>query len=156
MEKSIIEEIRQLTREFIEGNDDAKKRIDQLQLRLGETGGNIKELQNLHVAEVWESYDLLEQRGILKDLQGSAILHHRYESEGYEGSAFTVYTKDSKIYEVHGSHCSCFGLEDQWEPEETTIAALKLRVPDPGSNEKPSEYQQEVLSILNKLVGRCE
>ena len=30
MEKSIIEEIRQLTREFIEGNDDAKKRIAQL------------------------------------------------------------------------------------------------------------------------------
>jgi len=28
---------------------------------------------------------------------------------------------DGKLYEVHGSHCSCFGLEGQWEPQEVSI-----------------------------------
>jgi len=31
-------------------------------------------------------------------------------------------------YEVDGSHCSCYGLEGQWEPQETNVEALKLRL----------------------------
>lgn len=51
-----------------------------------------------------------------------------YEYEDYNGDAFVLFERDGKIFEVHGSHCSCMGLEGQWEPEETTVAALRHRI----------------------------
>lgn len=58
------------------------------------------------------------------------ILFALYDTPAYEGYALVLYERDGKLYEVHGSHCSCYGLEGQWQPEETTWAALKLRKPD--------------------------
>ena len=46
---------------------------------------------------------------------------------GYEGSAFVLYRRDGKLFEVHGGHCSCHGFEGQWDPEETTWDALAMR-----------------------------
>jgi hypothetical protein len=45
----------------------------------------------------------------------------------YCGSSLVVYEKDGKLYEVNGNHCSCSGLEDQWQPEETSWDALAER-----------------------------
>jgi hypothetical protein len=59
----------------------------------------------------------------------SNILHAVYNHEGYEGSAFVLFKKGGKLYEVSGSHCSCYGLEGQWKPEETTWEALAIRNP---------------------------
>lgn len=40
---------------------------------------------------------------------------------GCDSSAWILYVGvDGKLYEVHGSHCSCYGFEGQWEPTETT------------------------------------
>ena len=54
-----------------------------------------------------------------------------YDNEGYEGSAVVIYREGNKYYLVCGSHCSCYGLENQWEPEEydldTLIKVLELR-----------------------------
>ncbi len=58
----------------------------------------------------------------------TCVLLAAYGNDYYEGSAFVLFIKDDKMYEVHGSHCSCFGLEDQWEPEETTFEALEHRI----------------------------
>ena len=55
------------------------------------------------------------------------ILYACYEAADYEGHALVIYEKDGKLYEVNGGHCSCYGLEDQWSPEETSWAALKMR-----------------------------
>ena len=62
-----------------------------------------------------------------KELEGCRILFAAYENESYEGYALVIFSKDGKLYEVNGSHCSCNGLEGQWEPEETNFEALKLR-----------------------------
>lgn len=61
------------------------------------------------------------------DLEGVRILFAAYENESYEGYAMVIFSKDGKLYEVNGSHCSCNGLEGQWQPEETSLEALKLR-----------------------------
>ena len=55
------------------------------------------------------------------------ILYAVYEAGGYDGAAFVLYKRDGKLFEVHASHCSCYGLENQWKPEETTWAALAIR-----------------------------
>ncbi len=52
---------------------------------------------------------------------GVEILYAWYDtSYDYEGYAHVIFRKD-------GSHCSCMGLEDQWEPEETSVVALLAR-----------------------------
>lgn len=55
------------------------------------------------------------------------ILLAYYEVDGYEGTAFVLYQQGNRLYEVNASHCSCHGLEGQWEPEATTWKALNLR-----------------------------
>ncbi len=54
-----------------------------------------------------------------------------YESVGDWGcdstSYFLFYYK-GKLFEVFGSHCSCFGFEDQWKPDETSFIALIDRI----------------------------
>ena len=58
------------------------------------------------------------------------ILFAWYWDEDYSGSAYVLFRKDGKLWEVYGSHCSCYGLEDQWDPEETTEEYLKSRLRD--------------------------
>lgn len=41
------------------------------------------------------------------------------EDYGWDGHAFVLARnrEDGHLYEAYGSHCSCYGLEDQWSPE---------------------------------------
>lgn len=62
------------------------------------------------------------------------ILYADYTYEDYTGDAYVLgYNKEKKKwFEVHGSHCSCYGLEGQWEEEyyetkKQLIAVLKKR-----------------------------
>jgi hypothetical protein len=61
------------------------------------------------------------------EISGAKVHYHDYAPGSYCGSAITVWEKDGKLFEANGSHCSCFGLEDQWSPEETTWLALSTR-----------------------------
>jgi hypothetical protein len=47
---------------------------------------------------------------------------------GWEGSVFVLFKSGGNLYEVNGGHCSCYGLEGQWDPEPTTEEALRHRV----------------------------
>jgi hypothetical protein len=67
-----------------------------------------------------------------------------YTYEDYSGAAFVLYEQDGKLFEVNGSHCSCHGLEGQWDPEETSIGALKLR----------KWTDEEVASVIDRLARR--
>ena len=52
----------------------------------------------------------------------------QYCYENWEGSSFVLFYKDEDLFENYGSHCSCYGLEGQWAPQETSIEAIKLRL----------------------------
>ncbi len=65
---------------------------------------------------------------------------------GYDSQAFHL-LRDAEGYLVnHSSHCSCFGYEEQWEPERTTLEALKRQaekgefIYDEGSNAMIVEF----------------
>jgi hypothetical protein len=62
-----------------------------------------------------------------EQLEGVEILYACYDSGDYEGEAHVIFRKEDKLYEVNGAHCSCYGLEGQWKPEETSVAALLFR-----------------------------
>lgn len=64
----------------------------------------------------------------MEDLERFAVLvgYISVGSWGCDSSAYFLLWdhKTGKYYEVFGSHCSCYGFEDQWEPEETTLEYL--------------------------------
>ena len=66
------------------------------------------------------------------DLEDCNILFAWYGHGSYDGSAFVLFERGGKLYEVNGGHCSCYGLEGQWEPEETSVEALKHRIREGG------------------------
>jgi hypothetical protein len=55
------------------------------------------------------------------------ILFAWYDRADYSGAALVVFERDGKLYQVNGGHCSCYGLEGQWEPEETSAEVLGMR-----------------------------
>ena len=81
-----------------------------------------------------DGFNSLDKKGIAEqfqieeaELDDCEILYANYSLGYYEGSALIVFQKEGKLYEVNGSHCSCFGLEGMWEPEETTKEILLNR-----------------------------
>ena len=88
------------------------------------------------------------------EFQDIEVLFASYEYAGYEGDAFVLFRKDGKLYEVNGSHCSCYGLEGQWEPEETTIEALEHRLKEGNlgnSRYGPNTFAFELTVFLQQL-----
>jgi hypothetical protein len=64
------------------------------------------------------------------------IIYAGYDNDNYNGHAFVLFIKTGVIFEVNGSHCSCNGLEGQWNPEENDYASLIARpnVPQEAKN----------------------
>ena len=80
---------------------------------------------------------------------------------GCDSSAFVLYEDDKgKLFEVNGSHCSCYGLSEygydgesrsQWEPEETCAESLSHRLVH-GSLGIVGGYDDEGYASESKLV----
>lgn len=83
------------------------------------------------------------------DRVGVNIIFAFYDVEDWDGDAFVLFEKDGLLYEVHGSHCSCYGLEDQWCPEETNKEAL-LHVALNGQI-RLGNHTKQYINILNTL-----
>ena len=79
------------------------------------------------------------------------LLLWNYEYANYEGYAFVLFEQNGRLYEVNGSHCSCYGLEGQWDPEETSVEELKFRM-DKGNlgNGHDGIFAPELREILSE------
>lgn len=71
--------------------------------------------------------DVFNRFNVKEDEQKDVEFIYAYYWCDYDGSAFVLFARKGKLYEVNGSHCSCYGLEDQWSPEETSVEALRKR-----------------------------
>lgn len=69
---------------------------------------------------------------VLEDWDNCNILFAWYGNGSYDGSAFVLFERKGLLYEVHGGHCSCYGLEGQWQPEETSVEALEFQMREGG------------------------
>jgi hypothetical protein len=85
----------------------------------------------------------------------SAILFAGYWHGSYDGNARVLYRKDGKLYEVNGGHCSCNGLEQQWDHGgEVTPASLAMRPNGLDEYSADTESREAWLQIVAKLNGR--
>ncbi|KEA07506.1 hypothetical protein [Rhizobium rhizogenes] len=80
-------------------------------------------------------------------LAGATVLVASYTYEDYSGSSYVLFERDGKLLEVHGSHCSCYGLEGQWEPEETDRDSIIHRLTK-GTWGEDEKIKDAVLAVL--------
>lgn len=71
-----------------------------------------------------------------------------YDIDGYEGEAIVIFRQDGKLFEVHGSHCSCYGLEGQWEPEAVEPEVLLGRIERAGSYGVEAAFKDQLKGAL--------
>lgn len=95
--------------------------------------------------------------------QNIEVLLASYGTEDYGGDAFVLFRRDGNLYEVNGGHCSCYGLGEQnysgdrgtqWEPEETTVEALRHRLEkgEIGRGYNGNEYADELRQVLDSMT----
>lgn len=98
--------------------------------------------------DFWPGYG---DKPLANELDGANVLLASYGTPAYEGYGFVLFERDGELYEVNGSHCSCHGLEGQWEPEKTTTEALLHRIEHGslGSGDyKENEFANELKQVL--------
>lgn len=103
-------------------------------LALGDLKGMTEDQVKDHIASEYRKesgdYPYAEEVAQLRDeLRGVRVLlaYESVGSWGCDSQSFFLIERDGKLYENHGGHCSCYGFEGQWEPEETEIEALLRR-----------------------------
>lgn len=98
----------------------------------------------------WESAaDIIADFKIAPEALADAhIIAAHYVFEDYEGSAYVLFEKDGNLYEVQGSHCSCYGLEGQWEPRIETPESLIHRAKASNGEYPMYDAAEKVLAYL--------
>jgi len=101
--------------------------------------------------EMWQNKKV-QMAKALKDWEPINILFASYSYQDYSGDAFVLFERDGNLYEVNGGHCSCYGLEGQFSPEETDVDVLKHRLVEGrlGCNDYCGN---EFSSELKKFLG---
>lgn len=92
-----------------------------------------------------------EQEKALKAYQGINILFGSYTYVNYSGDAWVLFEEDGKLYEVSGGHCSCYGLEGQWNPDEVLLEELENRLLEGTFGEgryTDNEFKHELCEFL--------
>lgn len=102
-------------------------------------------------AEEWEKRKARMAEEIEK-YEPINILFASYGVDNYSGDAFVLFEREGMLFEVNGGHCSCMGLEGQFDPEETTLEAIEFRLVN-GSMGLDSCSDNEFAAELKIFLG---
>ena len=110
-----------------------------------------------------ESYWLEEKARLedaLKQLRWKTItriLLASYSYEDYNGEAYVLFKSGRKLREVQAAHCSCYGLEGQWEPTDVTKQDLLYRLNrgtlGKGGPGGVGSFEVELREVANSISG---
>lgn len=94
---------------------------------------------------------------IQKELEDFEILI-AYESVGSHGcdssSWFLLKRNDGELFEFSGSHCSCYGFEEQYDLESTSVEYLKsdrFRFYTGGYDDESEENKKAIHDYIDSL-----
>lgn len=82
-----------------------------------------------------------------------------YGGGSYDGDALVAYRQGNRYFTVEGGHCSCYGLEGQWNPEEYQDRDLFLKSLDRRIEQawdESSEYPTSSKTIWKLIKSRVE
>lgn len=115
----------------------------------------LRDRSSVFVDGFQDRYDVAREFSVpVEEFDEYEILIAIYDlSEAYSGDAYVLmYRKDDGFYEAHGSHCSCYGLEGQFEPESVPVEALRKRIVDNdysyGAENLAKPYIKEILDLI--------
>ena len=77
--------------------------------------------------EQW-GWDAEEEEDFMNRNKDVNILFASYGYANYSGDAWVLLEQGGKLYEINGGHCSCYGLEGQWSPDEVSLRELEHRL----------------------------
>jgi hypothetical protein len=101
--------------------------------------------------ELWEEKKVSMDKAI-KRYENKNVLFASYGQDNYQGDAWVLFEENGKLFEVNGGHCSCYGLEGQWEAEEVVLAELENRLTK-GTFGKDFYSDNEFADELKTFLG---
>lgn len=102
----------------------------------------------------WGTYEdiFLDAPQLKGKFDEDEVLFAGYYTPSYEGSAFILINHGGELYEWHGSHCSCYGLEECGdELEETSPESLVNR--DYVFGYEQTEDKEVFKELLKRLAN---
>ena len=78
-------------------------------------------------SSIWDDFIPEEERRKTRDKPVN-ILFASYNVDNWVGDAFVLFEENGDLFEVNASHCSCYGLEGQFDPERTDLESLRYRL----------------------------
>lgn len=79
------------------------------------------------------------------------VIFAEYNTPAYEGYANVIYRNGDRFYWAYGSHCSCYGLEGQWDPEEYDARSM-IDVMRRGNHwrldDRGAEIQEQIIAAV--------
>lgn len=91
--------------------------------------------------DVQDAYEMQEP-------EPEQVILAAYDVGSYEGSSEVIYRNGEDYFVVSGGHCSCYGLEGQWEPEKYDLATLKAAYGKMSSYDALSEQTKAIVAAL--------
>ena len=103
--------------------------------------------EQLFLGNFGDKEDVKREFAVKDDsLNNAFIILAWYGYGDYDGSAFVLFEREGQLYEVNGGHCSCYGLEECWDPEETDAKALIHRI-DNGNLGQDGYYDENTFGV---------
>ena len=103
----------------------------------------------MHFENFKSNEDIIREYEAPIDALDNAIVHLAWYGYGsYSGSSLVIFEKNDTLYQVNGRHCSCYGLEGQWKPEETSWQQMAKRDVTCYNEYRGEDKAQEYLSLL--------
>lgn len=90
----------------------------------------------------------IQERFEMNEPVPDEVLYANYSQECYEGWADVIYRRGDMFYWARGSHCSCYGLEGQWDPEEYSAELLVAAWERANYRDIPDSVLQRVREFL--------
>jgi hypothetical protein len=89
------------------------------------------------------------------------IVFAHYSGYGHDDSDYEMWAhvlfwnkRQRQLFEVHGSHCSCYGLEGQWEPSEVNVKDIlaDIKMGKTWASDNRQEIDQRLIDALRALA----
>ena len=103
--------------------------------------------------ENFSSWSDIQAQFHMEDSEPEEVLFAIYDTPSYEGYAEVIYRNGDRFYWASGSHCSCYGLEDQWDPEEYDAETF-LKVFNRNTRWTIDRYMSE--DIQARIINRVK
>jgi hypothetical protein len=87
------------------------------------------------------------------DTYHPVFLVDNHSTSGEVAASFGLFIRDGVLHEVHGSECSVWDFDGQWEPEETSLPSLRHRLTK-GTFGQDDNGEDQFRTALLDLVSR--